>query len=128
MSQLNSGVYLIRNRKNGESYVGASTDLQTRLKDHVASILCHSRRNGQQWRNAFLAATEDDIEVRILEFVPAVKGRQVRANPELFARERFWLQEIRPTLNRQHTRRPLIVSALPVGLSDVDTLRALASA
>lgn len=127
ISTHDAGVYLLRNRKTGDTYIGATCFLTKRINDHMADI----RKSGGVY-GAFEGCTPEDVEVRVIERV-VVKcticdsgGRLiVRTDPaskpglaKLWERERYWIRTVKPSLNRQNVHGRVDVSKLPVGLPD----------
>lgn len=104
-----AGVYMVKSRKTGAAYIGASCFLQSRLAAHVSAILNKSHKC-KAIRKAFRGHGEADIELRILErcevypdptyeYHPPVPPYRWFGRPELLERERHWIRELRPSLN-----------------------------
>ena len=103
------GVYLVRNRKTGAAYVGASRQMSVRLRRHLSHVLNFRPHAGFPYRpfgGAFADCTEADIELRVLERTTVEALRE---------RELFWIRKLRPSCNVHHTREPIDTAALPVG-------------
>jgi predicted GIY-YIG superfamily endonuclease len=97
-----AGVYMLRSRMNDASYVGASSDLTTRLVTHLSRI-----RNGPTGRShrhdkvaiAFAGCTEADVEVLIIErFVSRSRLKNI-GDSGLTRREGYWIRRLKPTVN-----------------------------
>lgn len=98
---MTSGVYMLRHPITGDAYIGASRNLETRLRAWK-SELTKARRHGYyvpRFGGAFEDISINDVEVRVLEHV----------DPEvLFEREAFWIKTLRPTLNVKGNRSVLV--------------------
>ena len=62
----NCGIYKITNLKNNKAYIGQSTDIKTRWKNHKIELKNNSHRNSHL-QNAFNKYGEEAFEFRILE-------------------------------------------------------------
>ena len=62
----NCGIYKITNLKNNKAYIGQSTDIKTRWKNHKKELENNSHRNSHL-QNAFNKYGEEAFEFRILE-------------------------------------------------------------
>jgi predicted GIY-YIG superfamily endonuclease len=106
-----AGVYLIRSRKTGASYIGASCDVTTRMATHRGQIRhgkCVTKTVGMGFANH----RDEDIEFVILErvrFPRDPKDSRIYMNAKnrqgwdkLMARERHWIRELQPSLNQIH--------------------------
>ena len=62
----NCGIYKITNLKNNKGYIGQSTDIKTRWKNHKLELKNNAHRNSHL-QNAFNKYGEEAFEFRILE-------------------------------------------------------------
>lgn len=65
---MNSGIYTIRNKRNGKIYVGRSRNLHNRLRDHKTDLK-ENRHKNQYLQRAYNIESES-FEFEILEFYP----------------------------------------------------------
>lgn len=125
-----AGVYMIRNPKTGDSYIGASTDLATRLDDW-RSDLRKLKQRGVDWLAKsclFEDVNIEDIEFRIIEYVtitPPYDAREMHRSGKnakhpdivrLLEREKHWIAELAPNCNcHDHPENHIVLDDLPVG-------------
>jgi hypothetical protein len=119
-----AGVYMVKSRKTGDSYIGASCFVQNRLACHVSAILNKSHKNAKV-RRAFRGHGEGDIELRILErcevYVDRDPSHGSRPIPcwkwvgktLLLERERHWIRTLKPSLNSTG-RAPIVGVHIPI--------------
>jgi hypothetical protein len=127
------GVYMMTSKRTGDTYVGASANLPQRFAAHESSIRRQSwgsLRQDETWSSAF--KNVDDIEFRILEFIPS-EFKQVRSmvggwmrdvltaksKRRLLNREAFWIAKLNPTLNVKIEKKKRHIEDLPVGPPNV---------
>jgi hypothetical protein len=120
-----AGVYYFRNRKTGDAYVGASIALKVRVNCRLTMIRLGSGGGDADRRfiDAFRGCTLADIEIRIIERVQIPTTEESKtvarlAGPGmtyLKTRERFWIADLRPSLNRNHVDPRVDTDVLPVG-------------
>lgn len=66
-----NGIYAIRNKINNKVYIGQSTDIERRLKEHLR--YCRSknvRRGNRHLINSFIRYGEENFETKILSICP----------------------------------------------------------
>lgn len=66
-----TGIYAIRNKINNKVYIGQSTDIERRLKEHLR--YCRSRdvhRGNRHLVNSFIKYGEENFEAKILSICP----------------------------------------------------------
>jgi hypothetical protein len=120
----NSGVYMIRDKRNGASYIGATRNLKKRLRTHLSQIVRGGTSLSYAKKEAFAGAIADDLEFRILEFVPVPSGGGTDGDiglkcPDLVKREIYWIHRLNPSLNvRQRHIKSIDIDTLPVGPPD----------
>lgn len=97
-----AAVYLMRNKANGATYVGASLHLSRRINSHRKMILS-KKFQSTIYGHHFAGCTDDDLEFEILERmeVPLSKrgGLKSPAWLDLHAREKKWIQQLKPVAN-----------------------------
>lgn len=81
-----SGIYVIKCEKNGKIYVGSTSNLRKRWKEHFNGLNANSHRNSYL-QNAWNKYGEQHFIFRILEFC---------AIEYLEEREQHWLDILRP--------------------------------
>ena len=100
-----AGIYMLRSKRTGDSYVGLSLWVECRIASHLSKIKnrCHPLR---RLRAAFRNHRPEDIETLILERCSVVireRGRSyvyAEGYPELLERERYWITTLQPSLNK----------------------------
>ena len=86
---MNSGIYIIINKTNGNRYVGSAVDLEKRFRDH-RSQLCRDKHHNRHLQNAWNKYGEDVFEFEVLE----------RWEPEfLISMEQWWMNMLSPEYN-----------------------------
>lgn len=88
---MTAGVYLIKNLRTGDTYVGASINLEKRRSQHFR-LLRTGKHPLPLLRAAFAPFNPDEFSFEILELFDA--GQYP------FEREREWIRKLRPTCNR----------------------------
>ncbi len=96
------GVYMIRNLRSGESYIGQSRRLENRLRHHHKAI--RKQTGSAAWCKAFPSISE--VEFRVLEFLKEINLRE---------REEYWIARLRPTVNVPVACNLPPIEDLPVG-------------
>ena len=115
---MNSGVYIIENKKNGHRYVGSSVKLAGRQRDHF-----HQLRRGKH-ANAHLQSAwskygESAFEFDVLEYW----------EPEfLVSMEQWWMNVLQPEYNIQPVAYSRIGNTNALGLQHTPEARAKISA
>lgn len=123
-----AGVYMIRNLITGDSYIGATCNLTLRLKTHFATAMGTSGAGSYAICKAFKGCSEEDIELRVIERIQVptserqssypASGLRAKIGPgliQLWEREKFWIQKLKPSLNRKSTGKEIDVLKLPHG-------------
>jgi hypothetical protein len=87
------GVYFIRHRVTGGTYVGASKKVRLRIIGHLTCMKCDACPKSKRYRDAFGGAGLDDLEIRVLEYVEPY---------DVLARELEWIIKLKPSVNQNH--------------------------
>lgn len=80
-----SGIYAIKNTKNGKVYVGSSVNINRRIKDHFRDLE-NGEHHSIKLQRAYSRAKDKSI------FEPCVL-ELVSEKSELFAREQYWIDK-----------------------------------
>lgn len=115
-----AGVYCFRNRKTDDSYVGMSVNLRSRIKYRLNVIAgsTSGMSTDRRFVAGFAGCSLNDVEVSVLERVKIPRSEDfgkkygMGNTPReptpgldlLYAREVYWINRLRPTLNFQHAR------------------------
>lgn len=94
----------MRSRRTGDSYVGAASDCDSRIVQHLRGIRRNNHPNAAI-RTALAGHTDADIEVIMLDRFSEPRDLDVRAT--MFARERHWIHVLKPSLNQ---KRPSVAN------------------
>jgi len=87
------GVYRIRNRRNGKSYVGFSTDLQARINRQKAELKFGSHRNTEllgEWKSF----GESSFEFEVLDELTHAEDSAANAAEELRILSEMWIGKL----------------------------------
>lgn len=66
---MNSGIYTIYNKINGKLYVGSSSQLKKRIRQHLSDLKANRHKN-QHLQRAYNKYGGDNFEIIIIAFVP----------------------------------------------------------
>lgn len=109
-----AGVYIIRHRRDGRAYIGASCQLTARLNQHRDYMLSGDWPVGGWVRVKNVA----DWEFVILERVEVSASEPKRGGGpgvrHLREREKHWIKKLKPSFNPQ-PREPMSIAGLKVG-------------
>lgn len=87
------GVYRIRNRRNGKSYIGFSTDLQARINRQKSELKFGSHRNAEllgEWKSF----GESSFEFEILDELARAEDSGADAAEELRILTEMWIGKL----------------------------------
>jgi GIY-YIG catalytic domain len=87
------GIYRIRNRRNGKSYVGFSTDLQARINRQKAELKFGSHRNPEllgEWKSF----GESSFEFEVLDELAHAEEPAANAAEELRILTEMWIRKL----------------------------------
>jgi group I intron endonuclease len=90
------GVYRIRNKGNGKSYVGFSTDLPARLSRHKAELKFGSHRNIEllgEWKSF----GESCFDFEVLDELEHDKNSKINPAEELRVLAGIWINRLEKT-------------------------------
>jgi len=90
MRDYNRGVYYIRDKLNGEMYIGCSIHLTKRLKRHMSEMI-RCKHHNILINNRVIEYGSHIFEMGILEYL--------EENDCQFERESFWIERLKPELN-----------------------------
>jgi len=106
-----SGVYILRNSASGDAYVGSTVNLKVRESNHRSNIK-HGRLPSKL--KDCVSQSGPDFDFRMLE----------RCHPmRLLAREKYWVQKLRPCLNERKVIRPRPRAGVPSNMPKSVTIR-----
>lgn len=88
---MTSGVYLVKCLSNGRQYVGSSSDIRKRWKEHRYDLR-HGKHHNRHWQNAWNKYGESQFAWSMLEETPC-DDRIIRQ------REQHWITTLRPEFN-----------------------------
>lgn len=91
------GIYLIKNKINGNQYVGSAKNMNYRYTQHVCGLR-HGGHINSHLQNAWIKYGENEFEWTVLEdveFVEDVKELKKR----LLDREQYWIDKLHPEYN-----------------------------
>lgn len=80
---MKSGIYQIKNKKNGKVYVGQAKDIKGRWKNHKCALI-GNYHNNRHLQNAFNKYGKSAFEFSVLEYCQI---------DELNEREKFWIEK-----------------------------------
>jgi hypothetical protein len=111
-----AAVYLMRNKKTGAAYVGASLRVSERMNAHRKMILT-KKFQSTIYGHHFAGCTNDDLEFEILERaqIPMSQKGGLRSPAwlTLHAREKQWIQKLKPEVNECYYFDKIDSSSLP---------------
>jgi hypothetical protein len=87
------GIYRIRNRRNGKSYVGFSTDLQARINRQKTELKFGSHRNTEllgEWKSF----GESSFEFEVLDELAHAEEPAANAAEELRILTEMWIRKL----------------------------------
>jgi len=87
------GIYRIRNRRNGKSYVGFSTDLQARINRQKTELKFGSHRNTEllgEWKSF----GESSFEFEVLDELAHAEEPAANAAEELRILAEMWIRKL----------------------------------
>lgn len=117
MSRL-CGIYMLRNEKTGEKYVGSSRDIKARIVWHIRDLgqhTHHSRRLQKAWDKYGIAA----FTVTVLEQC---------STRYLLRKEQKWIDKLKPEYNMLKTTHPSKSLLRKIGRAHVKLERSSRSA
>ena len=85
-----SGIYEIRNRLSGKSYIGSANRIKERWKSHASSLRCKQHQN-KHLQYSFSKAMESMIHDDFIEF-HVVEIMQYSSKEERLERETYWIK------------------------------------
>lgn len=86
-----SGIYKIRNKRNGHLYVGSTVDFATRKREHLHKLR-HGKHHSAYLQRAFDKYGEQAFVFTLIEEVP-------RDRDLLYVREVYWVETLKPRYN-----------------------------
>jgi predicted GIY-YIG superfamily endonuclease len=93
------GIYLIRNKVNGKTYVGQSVQIEIRWKQHLDASKNEKNNDYNNYiYKSFRKYGVENFEFVVLEFV--------EDNEKLTKREQYWYEIIRPNYNMERPIKP----------------------
>lgn len=81
---IESGIYQIKNTVNGKIYIGSSSNLTQRKKDHFRKLR-HNRHSNAHLQNAFNKYGEDNFVFEVIEYV--------EDKNKLISREQYYIDK-----------------------------------
>lgn len=87
------GVYRIKNKENGKSYIGFGTDLQARLSRHRAELKFGSHRNAEllgEWKSF----GESCFEFEVLDELEHEENSKANPAEELRILADIWIRKL----------------------------------
>ena len=87
------GIYRIRNRRNGKSYVGFSTDLQARINRQKAELKFGSHRNAELLRE-WKSFGESSFEFEVLDELEHAEDSGTDPEEELRILTEMWIRKL----------------------------------
>lgn len=83
-----SGVYYIKNKKTGELYVGASIDIERRIKAQFEKLRNKKSKNSRM-QQSYNIHGKDNFEHGVLEV----------CSKNVMQREKFYMEKLKPSFN-----------------------------
>lgn len=93
--KLESGIYLIRNKKNKKSYIGSAVNIKGRWRTH-RSGLKHNKHHNRFLQRSWNKYGEESFEFSVLEYCD---------KEELIAKEQNYLDKLNPEYNLSPTAK-----------------------
>ncbi len=90
------GVYRIRNRRDGKSYVGFATDIQARLNRHKAELRFGSHRN-RELQEEWNAQGESSFQFEVLDELAPKEDSEGSRVDELRVLAAMWIARLEKT-------------------------------
>lgn len=95
-----SGIYEIRNRLSGKSYIGSAKEFKERWKDHSSSLRNNKHQN-KHLQYSFSKGTESLSHDNFVEF-HVVEIMQGSSKEERLEREAYWIEQAIETYGREN--------------------------
>lgn len=89
-AEIVSGIYSIRNKKNGKLYIGSAVNISSRWTKHLSGLRLGKHENCRL-QNSWVKHGESEFQFEVIELV-ADKSK-------LIAREQFWIDSLLPEYN-----------------------------
>lgn len=90
-----SGIYVIRNTKNGKVYVGKALCIYIRIKDHITALNRKVRnRENDHLINAWHKYGQEFFEYYVAEYIEAIDSKKIAE------REIYWIKQL-DSLNKK---------------------------
>jgi len=79
---MTSGIYCIKNIRNGKRYIGSSVNIKARQGGHISRLRCNYNENPLLQAD-YLKYGKDSFSFYVLEYLPEEK---------LYEREYYWIE------------------------------------